>query len=290
MAISTAPFGRTGHDSTRVLFGGAALFTADQAEADAAFEVLMRFGINHLDVAAGYGNAEVRIKPWLQRAPRQFFLATKTAQRTKAAAREELQQSLERMGADHVDLWQLHNLVDPIEWEVALGPGGALEAALEARDEGLVRFIGVTGHGMQVAATHRRSLERFEFDSVLLPYNFMMTRNDYYATNFEALLATCAERGTAVQTIKAIAAAPWDGRPHTHNTWYEPLDQPGDIDLAVWWAIARPGTFLNSTADTRLLPLVLDAASRFFELGLDRPSDQEMQALVARREVVPLFA
>jgi aryl-alcohol dehydrogenase-like predicted oxidoreductase len=289
MAISTAPFGRTGHDSTRVLFGGAALAGADQAEADAAFDVVMRFGINHIDVAADYGEAELRIKPWLQRVPGHFFLATKTAQRTKAAAREELQRSLGRMGVDHVDLWQLHNLVDPIEWDVALSQGGALEAALEAREEGLVRFIGVTGHGAQVAATHRRSLERFDFDSVLLPYNFTMMQSDYYATNFEAVVATCASRGTAVQTIKAIATAPWAGRPHTYNTWYEPLDQPGDIDLAVWWALARPGVFLNSTADTRLLPLVLDAASRFFELGQKRPSDQQMQDLVARREVVPLF-
>ena len=289
MAIATSPFGRTGHESTRVIFGGAALYTATQAQADAVFDVVMRFGINHLDVAAGYGDAEVRIRPWLERAPGQFFLATKTAQRTRAAAREELQRSLERMGVDHVDLWQLHNLVDPIDWDTALSPGGALEAAIAARDEGLVRFIGVTGHGLQVAATHRRSLDRFDFGSVLLPYNYITMQNAYYATNFEAVVATCASRRTAVQAIKALAAAPWAGRPHTRSPWYKPFEEPADIDLAVRWVLARPGMFLSSTADMDLLPLLLEAASRFFELGQSRPSDEEMDALMARTEAEPLF-
>ncbi len=289
MVIETARFGRTGHDSTRVVFGGAALYAASQAEADATFEVLMSFGINHIDVAAGYGDAELRVRPWLRRAPGQFFLATKTAQRARAAAREELERSLERMGVDHVDLWQLHNLVDPIDWDVALSPGGALEAALAARDEGLVRFIGVTGHGLQVAATHRRSLERFDFDSVLLPYNFVTMQDDYYARNFEALAATCAERSIAVQTIKAIAASPWAGRPHTRSSWYKPLEEPADIALAVSWVLSRPGVFLNSVADMGLLPRVLAAASRFFEQGLARPTDEEMRDLVSRAEIEPLF-
>jgi aryl-alcohol dehydrogenase-like predicted oxidoreductase len=285
MEIPKLAFGRTGHESTRVIFGGAALARASQAEADRAYDVLIAAGVNHLDLAASYGDAELRVAPWLKRAPGQFFVATKTGQRSADKARDELERSLERLGVDHVDLWQLHNLVDPIEWDVALSPGGALEAALAARDEGLVRFIGVTGHGAQVAATHRRSLERFDFDSVLLPYNYLTMKIDYYATNFEALTKTCAQRGTAVQTIKSLGAAPWAGRPHTHTTWYEPLSEQADIDLAVWWALGLPSIFVISTGDLEILPQFLSAAERFSS----RPSDEEMDDLVRRRGMQPLF-
>jgi aryl-alcohol dehydrogenase-like predicted oxidoreductase len=287
MAIATLPFGRSGHQSTRAIFGGAALAHVSQEEADRALEVLPRYGVNHIDVAASYGDAELRIAPWLAQHRDQFFLATKTGQRTAAQAREELHRSLERMGVAYVDLWQLHNLVDPIEWDEALSPGGALEAAVEARQQGLVRFIGVTGHGTQVAATHRRSLERFDFDSVLLPYNYLTLRNDYYAGNFDALLATCAQRNVAVQTIKSIAFRPWMGRPHTRSVWYEPLSEQQDIDLAVHWALKRPGIFLDTVSDLGLLPKVLDAASRFQPDAT--PTDEQMQALVARIGAEPLF-
>jgi aryl-alcohol dehydrogenase-like predicted oxidoreductase len=283
--IERAPFGRTGHESSRVVFGGAALSSVSQLEADRAFEALAAAGVNHLDLAASYGEAELRVRPNLARAPREFFLATKTDKRTAQEAREQLERSLERMGVDHIDLWQLHNLVDPIDWDTALSPGGALEAAVEARQEGLVRFIGVTGHGAQVAATHRRSLERFDFDSVLLPYSHVVMKNGYYAANFEALLKTCAERDVAVQTIKSIAARPWGGREHTAAPWYEPLTAQPDIDLAVWWVLGRPGVFLNSVADVGILPRVLDAASRFSK----RPSDEEMEELLRRRGLEPLF-
>src|SRR5919201_2803469 len=202
MTIPVARFGRTGHMSTRVLFGAAALARVDQAEADRALDVLLNYGINHIDVAASYGDAELRIRPWLQRHRGHFFLATKTGARKKEAAREELERSLDRLGVDHVDLWQLHNLSDPIEWDNALSPGGVIDAAQEAREQGLVRAIGVTGHGAQIAATHRRSLQRFDFDSVLLPYNFTTLQSAYYRDNFSALKATCAERNVAVQTIK----------------------------------------------------------------------------------------
>lgn len=283
MPIAKAPFGRTGHESSRVLFGGAALSSVSQPEADSVFDLIMEAGINHLDVAASYGNAEERVRPWLERAPGHFFLATKTGERQAGKARAELERSLQRMGVDHVDLWQFHNLVDPIDWDIALSAGGVLEAAVQAREEGLARFIGITGHGLQVAATHRRSLARFDFDSVLLPYNFVTMQNPYYAENFEALLATCEERRTAVQTIKAIAAAPWAGRQHNHAPWYEPLDQPEDINLAMHWALGRPGIFLNSVSDIELLPLVLRAAERAGE----RPSDEQMRALLPKLE--PLF-
>lgn len=283
MTIATAPFGRTGHDSSRVLFGGAALGSLDQQRADSIFDLVVSSGINHLDVAASYGDAEMRVRPWLERMPGHFFLATKTGERTAPKARAELEQSLQRMGVDHVDLWQLHNLVDPIDWDIALSPGGALDAALQAREEGLVRFIGVTGHGLQVAATHRRSLDRYDFDTVLLPYNFITMQSPYYAEHFEALAATCAQRNVAVQTIKSIAAGPWGGREHTHAPWYAPLDDPDDISLAVRWVLGRPGIFLNSVSDIELLPAVLAAAER----AQERPSDEEMASLQPKLE--PLF-
>jgi aryl-alcohol dehydrogenase-like predicted oxidoreductase len=287
MAIATLPFGRSGYQSTRTIFGGASLSHVTQQEADQALELLLRYGVNHLDVAASYGDAELRIAPWLAQQRERFFVATKTGQRTAAKAREELERSLERMGIAAVDLWQLHNLADPIEWDVALSPGGALEAAIEAKREGLVRHIGVTGHGLQIAATHRRSLERFDFDSVLLPYNYLTLQSDYYAANFEALVAACAQRNVAVQTIKSIAYRPWMGRPHTQSTWYEPLTEQQDIDLAVHWVLTWPGIFLNTVGDLALLPKVLDAASRF---QVDAaPTDEQMRALLERLGAEPLF-
>ena len=283
--IPRQQFGSTGHESTRTIFGAAALGRAQDEEAAPVLELLLEHGINHIDTAAMYGRAERPVGTWMDRHRNDFFLATKTGERTYQKARDQFHHSLERLRVDSVDLLQLHNLVDPAEWETALGPGGALEAAVEAREQGLVRFIGVTGHGITVAAMHLRSLERFPFDSVLLPYNVPMMQNAQYASDFEALAAVCAERGVAMQTIKGITLRPWDGREHTHDTWYEPLSDQADIDLAVHWVLGRPNVFLNTAADMSLLPRVFDAASR----ASDTPSDSEMQALVERRSMAPLF-
>jgi aryl-alcohol dehydrogenase-like predicted oxidoreductase len=285
MAIPTLTFGRTGHESTRVLFGGAALGSVTQDIADRTLEVLLEHGVNHLDLAASYGDAELRVRPWLREHRDDFFLATKTGLRTAPEAREELYRSLDRLGVANVDLWQLHSLADPIEWDIALSPGGAIEAAVEAREQGLIRWIGITGHGVQIAAQIRRSLDRFDFDSVLLPYNYVTMRLPYYAENFEALVQTCQQKQVAVQTIKSIALRPWLGRPHSHSTWYEPLERQEDIDLAVWWVLGRPGIFLNSVGDVELVPKVLDAAERLES----RPSEAEMQALVERAGLNPIF-
>ena len=284
--IANAPFGSTGHESTRTIFGAAALGSVSQAEADQALETLLVHGVNHIDTAASYGDSELRVAPWLARDRDRFFLATKTGEREYKGAREEIRRSLERLGVDRIDLLQLHNLVDVIEWEFALREGGALEAAVEARDEGLVRFIGVTGHGLTVARMHLRSLERFPFDSVLAPYSYVQMRDEQYAADFEALTAVCSERGVAVQTIKSISLAPWDGRTQTASTWYEPLREQADIDLAVHWVLGRPGVFLNTAGDVSLLPGILDAASRFES----RPPDETMEDLVSRRRLVPLFS
>ncbi len=284
--IQTLPFGRSGHPSTRLIFGAAALWRASQRDADGALEQLLAAGVNHIDAAASYGDAELRIGPWMQRHRDRFFLATKTGERSYTAAREQLRHSLERLRVDHVDLLQLHNLVNGDEWEIAMGPDGALRAAIEARDAGLVRFIGVTGHGTRVAAMHLRSLERFDFDSVLLPMNPALLRDAQYAAEFEQLLAVCRERNVAVQTIKAIARRRWqDGATPTHDTWYEPLTDAADIERAVHWALAHPGVFVNSAGDLHLLGPTIRAAESF----ATAPRDAEIATLESHAGLEPLF-
>jgi aryl-alcohol dehydrogenase-like predicted oxidoreductase len=281
--IPRAPFGGTGHESSRVIFGAAALGDVSKADADRTLEVLLEHGINHIDVAADYGDAELRIATWLR--DNDFFVATKTGKRTYREAREQIRRSLDRLGVDHVDSIQLHNLVDVIEWDTALSAGGALEAAIEARDEGLVRFIGVTGHGLSVPKMHSRSLARFDFDSVLCPYNWRQMQDPRYAETFDELGATCAERNVALQTIKSLAYRPWEGRPHTATTWYEPLTDQADIDLAAHWVLGNEQAFLLTTGDVDILPKLLDAAERFQE----RPTDDEMRDLTEQRGLAPLF-
>jgi len=284
--IPTLPFGRTGHTSTRTIFGAAAFARVDQPTADQTFELLLERGVNHIDTAASYGDSELRLGPWLARYRDRFFLATKTGERTYAAARDQIRRSLERLQVERIDLIQLHNLVDEAEWETALGPDGALRAAIEAREAGLVRFIGVTGHGVSVARMHRRSLERFPFDSVLLPLNYPMLQNPQYAADFAALRELCRARGVAMQTIKAIILAPWSPeRPHGAPTWYEPLREQGDIDLAVHWVFGHEDVFLNTAGDVSLLPKILDAAEQYRQ----PPSDAELQKLSERRAMAPLF-
>ena len=283
--IKKQVFGRTGHQSTRTLFGAAALGRVSQDEADRTLELLLDYGVNHIDTAASYGDAELRIGPWMKEHRQNFFLATKTEQRTYQGAWDELRRSLNRLQVDAVDLWQMHVLVDPADWETAMGPGGALEAFVEARDKGLVRFLGVTGHGLTVPAMHRRSLERFEFDSVLLPWNYMEMQDPHYAADFEALVSLCEERQVAVQTIKSLLRRPWGDRPQTRSTWYEPLEAQADIDRAVHLILGRPGLFLNTVGDIHLLPKVLDAAARFESA----PAAEEMVELAAERQMEPLF-
>jgi len=282
--IEKRPFGRTGHMSSATLFGAAALGQVTQAEADATLDLLLEYGVNHIDTAASYGDAELRIGPWMAKHRNDFFLATKTGERDYAAARDEIRRSLERLQTDHVDLIQLHNLVHPDEWDKAMSDG-ALRAAVEARDEGLTRFIGITGHGLTVAAQHRRALERFDFDSVLCPYSYTVMHQENYGPDFETLYALCRERNVAVQTIKSITRGPWGTKEHNRATWYEPLEEQADIDTAVHWVLGKEGVFLNTIGDIHLLPKVLDAASRF----TTRPTDETMAALTDRLHMSSLF-
>ncbi len=291
LMIPTLPFGRTGHESTRVIFGAAALGAVTQEEADRTLEVVASHGVNHLDVARSYGEAELRLAPFLAKNRDAYFLATKTENRTADGAYAEISRSLERLGTDHVDLLQLHNLVDETQWRTAYSSAGALKGALRALDEGLVRAIGVTGHGVTVARQHLRSLQEYDFTSVLLPYNFPMSHNERYLAEFEELLAVCADRQVAVQTIKSITKAAWpqdaDGEAGDRfaATWYEPLRDPQAIDTAVGWVLGREGIFLNTVGDIHLLPLVLDAA----EGAAGRPTDEQMSELEAAFDMAPLF-
>ncbi len=283
--LPVAPFGSTGHLSTRVIFGAAALGGMSQERADATLADVAEWGINHIDTAASYGASEDRLRGWLGVHRHNVFLATKTGERDGDAARAELERSLERMAVDHVDLIQLHNLVEDDEWETVFAPGGAVEALAAARDEGLVSHIGVTGHGLRIAGMHLRSLERFDFASVLLPVNFVLLDNPGYRSDVEALLAVCADRGVAVQTIKSIARGRWSDETTPHFSWYDPLTDPAAIDRAVRFVLADPQLFLNTSSDARRLPAIIEAAGG----DLSAPTDDEMRADVVAEGITPLF-
>ncbi len=284
--IARQPFGATGHDSTRIIFGAAALAATDQDGADRILGELLAAGINHIDVAAMYGDAELRVAPWMPAHRKDFFIATKTGERSYEGAKKQLRASLERMGVDQIDLIQLHNLTDEEGWQKVFQDDGALRACVEARDEGLVRFIGVTGHGTRVASMHLRSLERFPFDSILLPYTFSVMEQPEYAASFEELLEVCADRQVAVQTIKAVARRRWGKvEQPTTTTWYHAFEDPADIERAIHWALARPGIFVNTASDAGLMRRSVAAAERFAV----EPSRAEMTSAWDRLGVQALF-
>lgn len=272
--------------SSRVIFGAAALSRCSQDEADQALSVLAEHGVNHLDTAAAYGDSELRLAPWLTGTHREeFFLATKTGDRRGDDARASLERSLERLGVDHVDLIQLHNLVEEDEWELAHGPGGAVEALSRAREEGLTRFIGVTGHGTRIPRMHLRSLERFAFDSVLFPYDFALMRNPAYKADVDTLVGVCTERRIALQTIKSVARRRWpEGHEGPRRSWYEPLPPGEELTRAVHFVLGRPGLFLNSSSDISLLRPILEAASQAPDVD-----DQALQADFDKLGIAPLF-
>jgi aryl-alcohol dehydrogenase-like predicted oxidoreductase len=278
-------FGRTGHSSTRIIFGGYALSNVTQTEADSILNLLLKYGVNHIDVAAGYGNAEERIGPWMEEHRDDFFLATKSRSRSYKGAWNDIKRSLKKLRVDQIDLWQMHGLTNPVSWEKAMRPGGSLDAFIEAREQGLVRFLGITGHGDKVPAMHIKSLERFDFDSVLLPYNYLQMQKSRYATDFNDLVEICNKRNVAVQTIKSVVRRPWGIRPQTHNTYfYEPLVNQGAIDKSVHWSMGFSDSFVITAGDMQILPKILDAATRFEK----RPSDTEMSNLANEYDMRPI--
>lgn len=257
-----------------------------QERSDEVLQLLDEFGINHIDVAASYGDAELRLAPWLTTRRADFFLATKTGERGGAGARAGLERSLERLGVDSVDLIQLHNLVEPDEWEAAHAAGGAVEALAAAREEGLTRSIGVTGHGLRIARMHLRSLERFDFDSVLFPFNYSLMQNTEYRRDIESLVAICTERNVAMQTIKSVARRRWpDPEAGPRFSWYEPLRDAGAIDRAVHYVLSGGPFFLNSSSDATLLRSILSSASR----DSAAPETRELADDASSFDVTPLF-
>ena len=284
--IRKQQFGRTGHESTKVIFGAAALGSVSQEDADSTLETLLAHGVNHFDVAASYGNgeAEKRMGPWMAEHREHIFLATKTNFRSYQDAKEQFESSLERLQVGSVDLIQMHNLVDPDEWETAMAKGGVLEYLAKAREQGLTKYIGVTGHGLTAPLMHRKSLDRFPFDSVLLPYNYMLHQNSDYAAAFDSLVGYCRGNQTAVQVIKSVAAQPWSGE-RSRTTWYEPLEEQEDIDRAVSWILGIPDVFLITAGDITIAPRILAAA----EKNLPRPSDSDMKALASARGMKLIF-
>jgi aryl-alcohol dehydrogenase-like predicted oxidoreductase len=278
-------FGRTGHRSSRVIFGAAALGGMSESRAFKTLDLVASYGVNHIDTAAMYGSSEDHLKPWLANHRAEVFLATKTQERVGSVARAELERSLERMGVDHIDLIQLHNLVEPDEWTTAFSKGGAVEALNQARAEGLVSFIGVTGHGLRIPSMHLRSLAEFNFDAVLFPFNHSLLSIDQYRDDVTALRDLCRARNTATQTIKAVARRRWDDGTEGHRSWYEPLSDSDAIQRAVRYVLSQPDLFLNTTSDATLLPLILEAAQD----DLSRPLDEEMNRDIAEFGVTPLF-
>lgn len=278
--------GRAGHMSTMMIFGAAAFYDISQAEADKAIELVRGHGVNHFDVAPSYGQAEERLGPWLEKHRSEVFLGCKTMERTKQAARDELRRSLERLRVDSFDLYQLHAIGEMEELDQALGPGGAIEAILEAREAGLVKYIGITGHGYQAPAVHAAALERFDFDAVMTPLNFVQWADPKFRVDAERLLALAAQKDVGVMIIKSVTRAPWGERPHTYNTWYEPFDDAAPIERSIRFVLSQPVTGFASPADVRLLPAALKAAENF------RPLDaKEQEALVnSAAAYQPLFA
>lgn len=283
--IEKIPFGKTGHLSSRTIFGSVSLGRISQTEADRVLDLLWEFGINHIDTAPKYGEAELRLGSWMKKYREKFFLATKTNERTYQDAKDQFQRSLDRLQVDHVDLLQFHNLTDVVEREIVMGPGGALEFLVEAKNEGLTRFIGITGHGFDSPRFHRQTLERFEFDSVLLPCNYLLMQESKYADEFEKLISYCHTQQIAVQTIKSIARGYWGDKNWTRSTWYEPLSEEGAIDKCVHWVLGIPGIFLNTVGDVKELPKVLKAADNFKQ----RPTVEEMNAIVDKMNMQMLF-
>ena len=279
-------FGRTGHMSTVAILGGAALGEVDQLTADKAMETVLAYGVNHIDVAPSYGHAEDRLAPWMKSHRDNFFLGCKTMERTRDGAREELQSSLKRLKTDHFDLYQMHAVKTMESLDEVTHPGGALEALVDAKNEGLIRHISITGHGVYAPQVFIEALRRFDFDSVLFPVNFVQYANPAYRQKADELLKLCRKKTVGSMLIKSITKAPWGERKPQFDTWYEPFTEMEMIQEAVSFALSQNATGICTAGDTRLLPLVLEACENF------RPMPEiEQQELIGRAgEFQPLFA
>ena len=275
--------GRTGHHSTVVTLGAASLKNVGQETADEAVELALAHGVNHLDIAPTYGQAMERMAPWMPRIRRSIFLGAKTVERTREAAWDDIRSCMSRLGVDSFDLFQLHSVGSMEELDRVTGPGGALEALTEMRDQGLTRWMGITGHGPEVPRVQLEALRRFDFDTIMFPLSASIYRNDAYRGDAERLLAEAASRDVGIQTIKMIARGGWGDRDHDCNTWYDPHREEADIDRALWWVLSQQMHTAPSVGEASLIGKVLDAAERFRPLS---PAEQD-DVLAAQRPPLP---
>ena len=284
--METRRFGRMGHMSTVAIFGAAAFYQISQEDADKVMELIIQAGVNHIDVAPGYGQAEARIGPWMPRERERFFLGCKTMERTKEGAWNEMQESLKRLQTETFDLYQCHAITTMEELDAVTMKGGALEAFVKAREEGLTKFLGITGHGAQAPQIYLEALRRFDFDSVLFPLNFVQMANPEFRKNAEELIATCKAKDVGTMVIKSVTKGPWGEKQHTATTWYEPFDKIDEIQKGVNFALSYNVTGLCTAGDTRVLPLMLKACESFSQLSQD-----EMEEMIkSGRQYEPLFA
>ena len=283
--METRRFGRTGHMSTIAIFGAAAFWEISQADADKVMEQFIEAGINHIDIAPSYGQAEERVGPWMPRERERFFLGCKTMERTKESAWDEMQRSLKRLQTETFDLYQCHAITTMEELDAITMQGGALEAFVEARQRGLIQFIGITGHGVNAPQIYLEALRRFDFDSVLFPLNFVQMANPEFRKHAEELIATCKTKDVGTMIIKTITKAPWSERQHTANTWYEPFDKIDEIQRAINFGLSYDVTGLCTAGDTRILPIVLEACKNFTRLN----ETQREEMIQSATQYEPLF-
>ena len=283
--METRRFGRTGHISTIAIFGAAAFWEISQADADKVMEQVIEAGINHIDIAPSYGQAEQRVGPWMPRERQRFFLGCKTTERTKQGAWDEMQRSLKLLQTETFHLYQCHAINTMEELDAITMKGGALEAFAQARQRGLIQFIGITGHGVNAPQIYLEALRRFDFDSVLFPLNFVQFANPEFRKSAEELIATCKAKDVGTMIIKTITKAPWGERQHTANTWYEPFDQMDEIQRAVNFGLSYEVTGLCTAGDTRILPLVLEACKNFAPMN----ETQREEMIQSAKQYEPLF-
>ena len=283
--METRRFGRTGHQSTVAIFGGAAFWELEQKEADRVMEMVIAAGVNHIDVAPSYGEAELHVGPWMKHERGRFFLGCKTMERTREGAWNELHRSLERLHTDHFDLYQCHAVTTMEELDSLFVKGGAMEAMVQAREQGLTKFLGITGHGVDAPRIFLEALRRFDFDSVLFPLNFVQMAIPDFRKNAEELVRVCRSKDVGTMVIKSITKGPWGGKQQTATTWYEPFEQMQEIQDTVNFVLSYDVTGICTAGDTRILPMVLKACENFTHL-----TDTEQEAMIERgAQFEPLF-
>jgi len=283
--METRRLGRTEHKSTVAILGGFAFFEATQPEADTLMETAIDAGVNHIDVAPSYGNAEKCLRPWMARDRDRFFLGCKTWERSRENAWAEIQQSLGVLQTDSFDLYQLHAITTIEELDQVTRRGGALEAAIEAREKGLTRFIGITGHGMHTPDVFLEALNRFEFDTVMFPLNFVLYGDPRYRKQAEVLIQECHARDVGIITIKVVAKGPWGDKESDLVTWYEPFTDPDDIQHSVNFVLSQDVVGFCTAGDPGLVPPLFEASENYSLL----PANEQEELIATASQYSNVF-